>query len=406
MLALGLVAAMAPSADPGTPGRDGDTVEASGADPVADREEAALGDPIPADTVLTNAPGAILETNRFRPIKAPQWFTYPDGTTLVISNSGPAVVSPPIVRLETRAEITPEGVVLEGGSFRVLAEGNLNHSQAVRIYEPGSDGKSSLDLHVTALALSDPRTGKRVWLGTLRDSQGIVLSGQPVRILWTNAFNNIMADVMIQYNVNTILQEVYLREPLNLPEDPEYNSAQLRLEVWSEVFAGAEPAKTLRTISLAAPGDGQDDPVPRADKQAADVELDWGSSRMIQGGAFRVNAGVDRASPERWRVAKQWIQSEQRRFLVESVDLETMKPALDSLRSASLSPHGAATPPGSGTPLLASASAGSAAGAPVRPAALDSLPPVIPSASASGRARSAASRAALPGRSVPTAFSL
>ena len=376
------------------------------------------GVPVPGDPqsgpVLTNAPGAFVDTNSFlagSPAEPPPlvytWFTNLDGSTMVATNFGPAVPIQKPVRLETRAEITPDGAVLEGGSFRVLADGNLNHDQSILIAEPASDGSNPLAMHVTAIAASCPRTGKRLWIGTLQDCHGIVLEGQPVRVLWTNAFSGIKADVLLQYNINSIIQDVIVREPLPLPDDPDLPQAELRIEVWSEAFAGPEPAQRLQTISLAAPGDGKNDPALHPDKLASDAELDWGASRMIRGSAFRIPFDGAEASAARWPVAKQWVASDNRKFIVESVDYEAMKPLLESLRTARLHPGGAPRPPGTSTPLMASTPTGSASGAAVRPTAFGALPPVIPRASSSGRALSAASpsRAALPGPSVPPAFS-
>ena len=390
----------APGAEPGQT-LDGDSTADAGAsaagNPQPDRSPNDGGPVIKpggGGPVLTNAPDTYVDTNIWRAGQAPAtptpvytWFTNVDGSRFVATNSFPSILptaSTPSVSLQPRVEITPDGAVLDGGAFRVLADGNLNHPEALQIWTPGSGADAALRLHVTALAASSARTGKRIWLGTLRDSQGVVLSDEPIRILWTNAFTGIQADCVLQYNINSIVQEIYLREPVMIPEEAGLDLATLRIEVWSEVFGGPDPAKRLQTISLVGPnGLGGRAVGSAVDKQAADVELDWGASRMIQGSAFRVNPGAEAAAQERWPVAKQWVNSDNRKFIVESVDYESMQPALESLRTASL--------PGISAAQFASASAGTSASGAALPAVIPatpaqpsqlSLPPVLPIATA------------------------
>jgi hypothetical protein len=58
-------------------------------------------------------------------------------------------------------------VVGEGGAFQISADGNL---ASAPISITGPTGQK-LRLRVSAIAASDARTGKRMWLATLRDCQ-------------------------------------------------------------------------------------------------------------------------------------------------------------------------------------------------------------------------------------------
>lgn len=295
------------------------------------------------------------------PLRPSPWIaagTNSDGSLLTLTETSDVTVLAPPIELHPHFRITEDGVVGEGGSFRIAAEGNL---LATPIHIQGPTGQD-LRLRVAAIAASDSRTGRRIWLGTLREGQGVVLDGEPARIAWTNTFDGITADILVVYNINSVIHDVYLREPVRIPEDAGFSPASTRIEIWTEIFAGPEPRQTPRPISLVAADPANPKAPLLPDKQAQDTDLDWGGMKMIPGCAFRVNAAD--AARENWPVAKQWITQDHRRFLVETVDFESVKPAFDGLKTARLPVPDARRPMGQATPSYASAARGSSPSAP------------------------------------------
>ena len=201
---------------------------------------------------------------------------------------------PAPVELHPHFRITEDGVVGEGGAFQIFAEGNL---MATPIQLRGPTGQD-LRLRVAAIGASDSRTGRRIWLATLRDCHGVVLDGEPASIIWTNAFDGLAADICVQYNINSIIHDVYIREPVHIPEDAGFNPASTRLEIWTELFEGPEPRLTPSTISLVAADPAHKNQPILPDKQGQDTDLDWGAMKLIPGCAFRVNADADAAPRE------------------------------------------------------------------------------------------------------------
>jgi hypothetical protein len=116
------------------------------ANPVGDPTPA--GQPYPFDPSLP--PAVICTTNV-------------DGT--VVTNH--VTMLPPPINLHPHFRITEDGVVGEGGAFQISADGNL---ASAPISITGPTGQK-LRLRVSAIAASDARTGKRMWLATLRDCQ-------------------------------------------------------------------------------------------------------------------------------------------------------------------------------------------------------------------------------------------
>ncbi len=273
------------------------------------------------------------------------WVTNLNGDVQTLTNLAAIQVFQPRVKLRPHVEITADGALAVGGAFTLKIDGNLNHPDAIEIFPPGTDPDSktanSLKLHMVAIGASDPVSGKRIWLGQVQDSTGVVLEGEPCKILWTNAVAGLNADIVLQYNANSIIQDVYLRAPITLPPDSGIDPDTMRLEVWSEVYAGAKPSQSVQTISLTTSGNSlnsQPSQPLKPGKQATDVSLDWGTMKMVAGKAFRVNSSESQDGSENWPVAKQWVTNEDRAFVVETVDYGAIKTALENHKSASHRP--------------------------------------------------------------------
>jgi hypothetical protein len=239
------------------------------------------------------------------------------------------------VKLSPRIHLDANGALVEGGAFTMRVDGGI-----VEPIEISGPTGQRLRLRAAAIGASDPKTGHRVWLATLReDCLGVVLAGQPVRIAWTNAFVGLAADVVLQYNVNSVIHDVFLREPIDFPEVSGLDPETARLELWSEVFDAPPTRVTTRTISLAAePGAGSIVPLSQW-LMVEDQELSWTGMKMIPGKAFRVN-DLEAAPPENWPVGRSWrIDSEQRAFIVETVAYKALQSSWKRVRTAGLSPR-------------------------------------------------------------------
>lgn len=275
-------------------------------------------------------------------LSAYSWITNKDGDIHTLTNQAVIQALQPPVKLRPHVKITADGALAVGGAFTLKIDGNLNHPDAIEIFPPGTDPDSktanSLKLHMVAIGASDPVSGKRVWLGQIQDSTGVVLEGEPCKVLWTNAVAGLNADIVLQYNANSIIQDVYLRAPITLPPDSGIDPDTMRLEVWSEVYAGAQPAQSAQTISLNPPDNSLNSQPSRPGKDATDVNLDWGTMKMVAGKAFRVNANATQDGSENWPVAKQWVTNENRAFIVETVDYGAIKSALENHKSAFFRP--------------------------------------------------------------------
>ena len=212
---------------------------------------------------------------------------------------------------ETREEIviTPSGAAAMQGPHRVQFTGNLNTHGAITLTAP--DGKT-LRSHVLGLAYTDTTTGESVFLGLIRDTEGVL--HPPNEVVYPNAFSGVRADVRYIYTRQGFEQDVILRASLPTPESLGMKAETTLLEVWTEFVESPEPVIKL---------------VPGPGSRTADQSLEFGTVRILRGHAFALDAPLNRMSAA--PVVKQWVQAGTQRYLIESVRYSTILPELEKL---------------------------------------------------------------------------
>jgi hypothetical protein len=227
------------------------------------------------------------------------------------------------VALKPMIEVDDAGAIGRNGSHVVRFDGNLNAEDSVVITMP--DGET-LNGHPIALSVSDA-AGHRAWLGKIKDCEGQVIGDPGNQVIYSGAFSGIRADVLFTYEINSIEQDIIIRQQIPLP--PEIDETTAVVECWTEFIAPPEPNKTASKIDLrrsVAPG--------QAKHLADDELLDFARMRIKPGRAFYAEGKAgklnrDNSSP----VAKRWLHENGRTFLVESADYISIKPDLEKLEA-------------------------------------------------------------------------
>ena len=225
----------------------------------------------------------------------------------------------------TKQEIRLEndGAVADYGLQKVYFPADITESPIVIITPDGR----KLQCRATFLALLDNATGKSVLLGQVRKSEGQLVGDNSV--IYPNAFESINADIRFRYTKYSLEQDIILKETPKIPA--EFETGNVRLEVWSEWIDSQPDKKETQTIDLR--------PLEANSKQtavaSADEQLKFGATRISDGYAFTLGNEADKTP-----VAKQFVRVEGRDWLIERVDYTAIRANLDKLpkSQASLSP--------------------------------------------------------------------
>ena len=217
---------------------------------------------------------------------------------------------------ETKAEIelTANGAAATNGPHKVFFAPNLNTVGAVDLTTP--DGKR---LRSRILGLYYYDENELVMVAETKDSFGLLVGTN--QVWYTNAFDDVRADVQYVYTKAGFAQNIILRAQPPAPADLGLNPETTRLQVLTEFFDAPVPQKKVAASVRT--------------NQLANEFLNFGAMKMVNGRAFSVGE-----ESESIRVAKQWVQVEGRSFLVEEVPLPPIQERLESLRrrGASVNP--------------------------------------------------------------------
>jgi hypothetical protein len=216
------------------------------------------------------------------------------------------------------------GAISQNARHTIQFEGNLNRADAFTIKTPDN---RILQGKPVALSISDGQ-GNRTWLGQIKDCQGEIIGPGNNQVRFQDAFSGILADIVYTYEANFIEQDVVLREKPLLPEGLDEETA--RLEVWTEFFQTNDPIKAIKMVQFGKRivGDHEENVI------AEDQSLTFGTMRMVQGKAFMTRTGEDplfSARSPQAAVIKEWVVKDTQKFLKESVDFLSLKPALERL---------------------------------------------------------------------------
>ena len=275
--------------------------------------------------IATNPPPVGILVNAIRATAAPKKAAIGEKSTLTESN-GPAMTdfgigASSIVKQEIRLE--NDSAVADYGLQKVHFPAEITEAP-IAIITP--DGRK-LQCRATFLALHDTSSGQNLLLGEVRESIGQLVGDNTV--VYPNAFDAISADIRYRYTKYSLEQDIILQEAVKLPT--EFQSENVRLEVWSEWIDSTPDGKETQTIDLR--------PLAATGKQAAvantDEDLKFGAMCIGDGYAFGIQS-----EDEKTPVAKMFTRIEGRNWLIERVDYTALKPKLDLLpkSQASLSP--------------------------------------------------------------------
>lgn len=247
--------------------------------------------------------------------------------TSTVESNGPAITDLGIgasspVRQEIRLE--QDSAVADYGLQKVHFPADLTEAP-ITITTP--DGRK-LYCRATFLALHDTASGQNLLLGEVQKSIGQLVGDNT--ILYPDALDTVNADIRYRYTKHSLEQDIILHEGIRLPA--EFQSENVRLEVWSEWVDTMPDAKETKMIDLR--------PDAAVGKQAAvpntDERLNFGAMRIADGFAFGIQTEQDKTP-----VAKMFGKIEGRNWLIERVDFVALKPKLEKLPKpqASLSPN-------------------------------------------------------------------
>ena len=207
-------------------------------------------------------------------------------------------------------DIVADGAQAIHGQHHVHWAANANTpGGALRITTVGG---ALIQSTVWGISYWDASTGNNVLLGNVQDSQGEQIGNQ---VIYQNAFNGglVTADINYTYTVEGLEQNVVFREQLPDPQKYGLNPDSTYLQVLSEFFN--PPAPTVQSI----PSEGVTN----------DAFLNFGDMSIGIGQAFlatnengMISAGL---------VGKEWVNIENRQFLIEELPYSSISVLQDAL---------------------------------------------------------------------------
>ena len=209
------------------------------------------------------------------------------------------------VDAEAVIEIEGNTAVSRKGAHNVTFAANANTAGCIDLVAP--DGKRFRS-HVLGIALFNSANSRSEMIGSLKNSTGELYP--PNVVIYPDAFDGLKADLRYTYRLGSFEQDVILRENPILPQG--YPPDTTRLEVWTEFIEAPGAFLTQRAVS-----------------GMTDDTLDFGAMQTGPGKAFALS---DEPNPSRAvRVAKRWLITDGRTFLVEAVRFNAVKSELEKL---------------------------------------------------------------------------
>lgn len=213
---------------------------------------------------------------------------------------------------EHRIKLESNGAYASYGVHVARFPADVNGENPVRMVTP--DGRA-LAFRPTFLSLRDTQTGEGLLIAQITNRTGLVVGTN--KVVYTNAFAGINADVRLIYTAHSLEQDIIFHEQPALPEG--FTAENTRLEVWTEWFDSEPSARRSQRINLrqTLAGIGA--------VESSDEILDFGSMTIGLGYAFTTQAS------EKIPVAKAWGKLAERHWLVETVDYLATEIQLEKL---------------------------------------------------------------------------
>jgi hypothetical protein len=135
-------------------------------------------------------------------------------------------------------EIVADHAAAAKGAHKVIFAPNITDPEVIFLETP--DHKE-LRSRVFGLSFFDSSTGKAVLIAEVKRSEGQLLS--PNRVIYQDAFDDVLADVEYLYTKAGFEQNIVLRAQLPLPGEFGLNPQTTRLQVLTEFFNPPVPAQ-------------------------------------------------------------------------------------------------------------------------------------------------------------------
>lgn len=275
------------------------------------------GQMVPGVPVMTNGPYGWAFVSA---VEAPAIPIVADDTRAPVGTNAPGQREGNASLLSRQIELVTGGARADYGLLKVFFPADIGDSDPVRVQT--ADGRT-LAFRPTFLALRDVASGESRLLGQVTNRVGLVVSTNWV--VYTNAFSGISADLRYRYSggvggANSLEQDVLLHENPVAPD--QFTPENVRIEVWTEWFDSEPSSRETKTLDLRANADALM-PGPAI---VEDDDLAFGSARIGAGHAFSSRDESDKVP-----VAKLWGRTEQRDWLIETVDYLALKSKLEEL---------------------------------------------------------------------------
>lgn len=232
------------------------------------------------------------------------------------------------VETEEKFELVPGGAVARG-QHTVRINGDFLAGAVVDLELGGHRFRSRL----LGLALTDVSSGQSVLIAEPQACEGELTA--PNVILFRDALAGpVRCDVRFTFTRAGFAQDVICRTRVPDPKDLGLDPVWTRIEVWT-VLDASEP--TGRETRLAKPEEAG---LPMLDAGMSDETVHWGALRLGPGRAFLLGE----EESDEIVVAKDIVDLQQTRFLIEKIDYVDVEDELRQLPLAAVPPAGAARP--------------------------------------------------------------
>ena len=216
-------------------------------------------------------------------------------------------------------EIVDGGALAQRGPHKVAFAANANTLGAIDLV--GADN-TRLRSHVLGLAYTDLATGQSVLFAEIKDSIGEL--HRPNRVIYPDAFTDVKADLRYTYRRGSFEQDVILQQEPPSPAVYGLNPDTTRMEIFTEFLNPPVPGRTVASRS-------QPTAVARLGIQLPEVideTLDFGEMKVGPGYAFSLSDGP---ADTRFPVTKTWEVRDNRQVLIEAIEYNVIKSAIDPL---------------------------------------------------------------------------
>ncbi len=233
--------------------------------------------------------------------------------------------------------ITPTGAEARGAAHQVIVPGDIGSGEGVRVVMPGGE---ELVFQPLAIDYFDPVDGQGVLLDVVTNAVGWLVASN--EIVFSNCFTHIKASIRLRNTRAGLESDLMLHE--SPPEPGAFGlSSSARLEMLTEQLAGPRPSQRSSVLRE------ERDPLKAAamlEPHLVDTELTFGTMKMGAGRAFITPATTNVPPAARsGRVAKSFLEFDNRKIIIEAVEHRRVRPALlllppatKAVRQAGLAP--------------------------------------------------------------------